>query len=165
LWLCGNLLDTGAKSGDFAKHMNSVAGISMTERKTAPIKVGLVQINNSFSGQSYLPYSVALLESYVRRHAKDPASFEFMLPIFNRLKVDAAVEHLSEADVVGISLYVWNEKLSLEIARRLKARKPDIVIIVGGPQMPDRSEPFLREHTFHRRRLSRRRRTDLPRYP
>ena len=105
----------------------------MTERKTAPIKIGLVQINNSFSGQSYLPYSVALLESYVRRHAKDPASFEFMLPIFNRLKVDAAVEHLSEADVVGISLYVWNEKLSLEIARRLKARKPDIVIIVGGP--------------------------------
>ena len=118
----------------------------MTERKA--IKVGLVQINNSFSGQSYLPYSVALLESYVRRHAKDPASFEFMLPIFNRLKVDAAVEHLSEADVVGISLYVWNEKLSLEIARRLKARKPNIVIIVGGPQMPDRSEPFLREHTF-----------------
>ena len=53
-------------------NMNSVAGISMTERKTAPIKVGLVQINNSFSGQSYLPYSVALLESYVRRHAKDP---------------------------------------------------------------------------------------------
>ena len=128
--------------------MTSIAGISMTERKTAPIKVGLVQINNSFSGQSYLPYSVALLESYVRRHAKDPASFEFMLPIFNRLKVDAAVEHLSKADVVGISLYVWNEKLSLEIARRLKARKPDIVIIVGGPQMPDRSEPFLREHTF-----------------
>jgi len=128
--------------------MNSVAGISMTERKTAPIKVGLVQINNSFSGQSYLPYSVALLESYVRRHAKDPVSFEFMLPIFNRLKVDTAVEHLSDADVVGISLYVWNEKLSLEIARRLKARKPGIVIIVGGPQMPDRSEPFLREHSF-----------------
>ena len=45
--------------------MNSVAGISMTERKAAPIKVGLVQINNSFSGQSYLPYSVGLLESYV----------------------------------------------------------------------------------------------------
>ena len=91
----------------------------MTDRKTAPIKVGLVQINNSFSGQSYLPYSVGLLEAYVRGHAKDPAAFEFMLPIFNRIKVDAAVEHLSQADVVGISLYVWNERLSLEIARRL----------------------------------------------
>ena len=54
--------------------MNFVAGISMAERKTAPIKVGLVQINNCFSGQNYLPYSVALLQTYVRRHAKDPAS-------------------------------------------------------------------------------------------
>jgi hypothetical protein len=121
---------------------------SETGRTSPPIKVGLVQINNSFSGQSYLPYSVGLLEAYARRHAKDPDAFEFLLPVFNRVKVDAAVEHLLAADVVGISLYVWNERLSLEIARRLKSRKPGIVIVVGGPQMPDRSEPFLRKHSF-----------------
>jgi len=33
----------------------------------APIKVALVQINNSFSGQNYLPYSIALLQTYVQR--------------------------------------------------------------------------------------------------
>jgi len=114
----------------------------------APLRVALVQINNSLSGQSYLPYSVGLLEAYVRRHAKDPAAYDFMLPIFNRIRVDAAVEYLAAADVVGISLYVWNERLSLEIARRLKTRKPGILIVVGGPQMPDRSEDFLKQHPF-----------------
>jgi radical SAM superfamily enzyme YgiQ (UPF0313 family) len=89
-----------------------------------------------------------LLEAYVRRHAKDPAAYDFMLPIFNRIRVDAAVEYLAAADVVGISLYVWNERLSLEIARRLKTRKPGILIVVGGPQMPDRSEDFLKQHPF-----------------
>ena len=32
------------------------------------IKVGLVQINNSFSGQNYFPYSVGLLQAYAQKH-------------------------------------------------------------------------------------------------
>ena len=32
------------------------------KERRAPVRVGLVQINNSFSGQNYLPYSVALLQ-------------------------------------------------------------------------------------------------------
>ena len=28
--------------------------------------IGLVQINNSFSGQNYLPYSIACLQSYAQ---------------------------------------------------------------------------------------------------
>ena len=37
-----------------------------------PVKIGLVQINNSFSGQNYLPYSIALLQTYVQKFAVDP---------------------------------------------------------------------------------------------
>lgn len=120
----------------------------MTEPHAAPIVVGLVQINNSFSGQSYLPYSVGLMEAYARRHAARPDQFEFLLPIFSRVKAAAAVEQLARADVVGFSLYVWNVRLSLEIARRLKQRNPDVVIVVGGPQTPDRAGDFLRTNAF-----------------
>lgn len=120
----------------------------MTERSESPLVVGLVQINNSFSGQSYLPYAVGLLEAYARRHGGKPGAFEFLLPIFSRVKVAAAVEHLARADVVGLSLYVWNVRLSLEIARRLKRRNPGVVIVVGGPQTPDRAENFLRDNAF-----------------
>ena len=120
----------------------------MTERSGSPLVVGLVQINNSFSGQSYLPYSVGLLEAYARRYGGEPGTFEFLLPIFSRVKVAAAVEQLARADVVGLSLYVWNVRLSLEIARRLKERNPGVVIVVGGPQTPDRAESFLRDKAF-----------------
>lgn len=37
------------------------------------IKVGLVQINNSFSNQNYLPYSVGLLQAYAQKYAQIPA--------------------------------------------------------------------------------------------
>ena len=54
------------------------------------------------------------------------------------------MEALKEADLVGFSTYVWNGRISLEIARRLKAVNPRIVVVFGGPHVPDHPEPFLR---------------------
>lgn len=108
--------------------------------------IALVQINNSFSGQSYLPYSVGCLESYVRRHAS--RDYTFLPAIYKRLPVNQAIEQLLAADIAGFSTYVWNGRISLEIARRLKARKPEILIVFGGPHVPDRTEDFLRQNPF-----------------
>lgn len=125
--------------------------------KTAPsadfseqgkVKVGLVQINNSFSGQNYFPYSVGLLQAHVQRHARIPERYEFLLPIYSRVSVRQAVEQLLCADMVGFSIYVWNIRISLEIAKTIKQQKPDALIVFGGPQVPDRAESFLRENSF-----------------
>ena len=115
---------------------------------TTPLRVGLVQINNSFSGQNYLPYSAGLLQAYAAKNARHPERYDFGMPIYSRIPVAHAVEALRDADVVGFSTYVWNIRISLEIARRLKALKPGMLIVFGGPQVPDRSEAFLREHRF-----------------
>ena len=111
-------------------------------------KVGLVQINNSFSNQNYLPYSVGLLESYFLRYTRSPGRYEFLLPIYCRLAVEKAVEKLLGAEIVGFSAYVWNIRISLEIAKALKREKPETLIVFGGPHVPDRSEEFLRKNPF-----------------
>ncbi len=111
-----------------------------------PLTVGLVQINNSFSGQNYLPYSVAMLQAYAARHAPDPSRYRFLLPIYKRMPIRDIVAALAGAQVVGFSLYVWNEQISLEVIRRLKTANPEVVIIVGGPQVPDKPEDFLRRN-------------------
>ena len=120
----------------------------MTPRDPEKICVGLVQINNSFSNQNYLPYSVGLLQSYVEKYAETPEQYEFLLPLYTRLPIRKAVEHLRHADIVGFSTYVWNTRISLEIAKALKQEKPEILIIFGGPHVPDRSENFLRQFPF-----------------
>src|SRR5258708_10358041 len=117
------------------------------ENKT-PLRVGLVQINNSFSGQNYLPYSAGLLQAYAEKNARHPKRYHWTLPIYSRIPVAQAVERLKDADVVGFSTYVWNIRISLEIARRLKKLKPEMLVVFGGPQVPDRLEAFLREHRF-----------------
>lgn len=110
--------------------------------------IGLVQINNSFSGQNYLPYSVGLIQAYSMENARNPESLDFLPPIYSRCSVLEAVTHLASADIVGFSVYVWNIRLSLAIAYALKLNRPDILIVLGGPQVPDHAEAFLREHPF-----------------
>ena len=120
-----------------------------TERiEAAPLRIGLVQVNNSFSGQNYLPYSIACLQAYVQRHSPRPQRYQFAPFIYKRIPVREIVAQLRDADVIGFSVYVWNVGISLEAARRLKSLRPDSTIVFGGPQVPDRPEAFLRAHPY-----------------
>src|SRR5690349_2925417 len=111
-----------------------------------PLKVGLVQINNSFSGQNYLPYSIALLQTYVQKFATDPGRYEFLMPLYKRVRIADAVAHLQDAGLAGFSTSASHGRISLEIASRLKTLQPGIVIVFGGPHVPDQPEGFLRAH-------------------
>lgn len=103
-------------------------------------------MNQHFFDQSFLPYSVALLQAHVLAHSSQPSRYLFLLPIFECESVASACDKLMAADVVGMSVYVWNIQRSLALAAALKRRKPQIRIFFGGPQVPDQAEAFLRAH-------------------
>ncbi|OGN00515.1 MAG: hypothetical protein A2651_00445 [Candidatus Yanofskybacteria bacterium RIFCSPHIGHO2_01_FULL_42_12] len=111
------------------------------------IKIGFVQINNSFSGQCYLPLSVGMLQAYAQKHLTHSDDYEFFAPIYTFMRIQEAAEFLSDADIVGFSIYMWNFENSLDIARELKRRKPEVVIVFGGPQVPDSKKQFRRVRT------------------
>lgn len=106
--------------------------------------VGLVQIHNGF--QAYFPYSAGLLQAYTQ--SQSPQTYDFLPIIYRSLSIQEALQQLSEAQIVGFSTYIWNIKRSLAIARALKEQNPDVLIIFGGPQVPDKAEAFLRENPF-----------------
>lgn len=118
------------------------------KRADEKIKLGMLQINNSFSGQNYLPYSAGLLQAYAQKYLDNISDFEFLLPVYKRIPVDSAVEKMREADIVFFSIYVWNRRISLEIAKKIKSGKPDVIIVFGGPHVPDSIETFLEENSF-----------------
>lgn len=120
-------------------------------RSNSQIKVGLVQIGNDFGGQYYLPYSVGLLQAYSQKNLKNPKEFAFMLPVYKCIEISDAVDYLLSADIVFFSVYLWNFKMSLEIAAGIKNKKKGCVIVFGGPKVPESSggmELFLKEHSF-----------------
>lgn len=109
-------------------------------------KIGLVQVNNSFSGAEYLPYTVGVLQAYAQRHLEDPEDFEFLPPVYKRIPLEEAVKQLHGARAVFFSLYVWNEQYSLELARRLVALDEDLLCFFGGPQVPDDPYEWLKSN-------------------
>ena len=41
----------------------------------------------------------------------------------------------TEPDVLGVSVYIWNRLCATQLIRRVKALKPEIIVIVGGPEV------------------------------
>jgi radical SAM superfamily enzyme YgiQ (UPF0313 family) len=118
------------------------------EAGASRIRVGLCQINNSFSNQNYFPYSVGLLQGYAQKYLPQPERYEFLMPLYKRIPVGDGVARLRGAEVVGFSVYCWNIRISLEIARRIKEERPETLIVFGGPHVPNRAEEFLRANPF-----------------
>jgi len=116
--------------------------------KCSPLIVGLAQVNNSFSGQHYLPYSIGLLQAYAQQNSELKQKVLFLPLLYKRQPIGEMVDALKPAHVVGFSTYVWNHQMSLEAARRLKEQNPDLIIVFGGPHVPDSGESYLREYPF-----------------
>ena len=51
----------------------------------------------------------------------------------------------TKPDVLGISLYIWNRECAARLIRRVKALRPEIVVIVGGPEATFSVEDTFRE--------------------
>jgi radical SAM superfamily enzyme YgiQ (UPF0313 family) len=116
----------------------------MENKKT---KIGLVQMNNSFFKQNYIPYSVGILQAYAEKYVKNIDDFEFLLPIYKRIKINEAIEKLKPASIVFFSVYVWNFNLSKEIAKKLKEIDKNKLIVFGGCHIPrNKIIDFMKEN-------------------
>ena len=51
----------------------------------------------------------------------------------------------TEPDVLGISVYIWNRLCAAQLIRRVKALKPEMIVIVGGPEVSFSVEETFRE--------------------
>jgi len=107
-----------------------------------------VQINQPLLRQNYLPYSVGLLQAYAQKHAKNPGHYTFLPPLFERKRLELMLPLFQFVDVVAISTYVWNFQYSMALAKNIKRLKPDVLIVAGGPQIPDQASQFLLENPW-----------------
>ena len=121
-------------------------------RNSDKVKVGSTQINNGFAGQYYLPYSIGILQAYVLHNSKKKERYNFISTIYKRELLNDCVKKLKDCQIILLSTYVWNENISLAIAKEIKKIDPDKFIIFGGPSVPDnidhRTEKFLRKNFF-----------------
>ena len=111
-------------------------------------KVQLLQLNNSYGNQYYLPYTIGCLQSYASKNENIRNNFDFLPFLFKRDQVEKIVDNIGDVDILGVSCYIWNWQLSLEIGKELRRRNPDAFLIYGGPQIPDNDLDFFKRFPF-----------------
>lgn len=115
---------------------------------TDAVTVGLVEITEPGDVLVYLPYAIGLLQAYALAHAASPKRYRFLPLQFQRKPLEEAAVELASADIVGFSSYLWNYAYNLNLARQLKQRNPQQLIVFGGPHVPDVAADFLAAHPY-----------------
>jgi radical SAM superfamily enzyme YgiQ (UPF0313 family) len=110
----------------------------------------LAQLTHRTGSQNqnrHFPLAIGFLGTYLKQVFGDPIEVRLFK---HPHELDAALVE-RKPDLIGFSVYMWNEKLSLQFARSLKRVSPSTLTVVGGPNVtlsvPDR-QLFLEQHPF-----------------
>ena len=97
-----------------------------------------------------LPLAAGLLVAAARAEPTLRSAFDFTINV-QRRPADVTAQDLAGARVVAFSGYSWNWRLSLAVARSLRAIDADVFVVLGGPcvpRRPERAAAFLAEHVY-----------------
>ncbi|HVN77224.1 MAG TPA: radical SAM protein [Thermoanaerobaculaceae bacterium] len=97
----------------------------------------------------YLPYSIGCVWSYAwsRPHIRE--SFRLADLVFRRERPADVLARMERPAIACFSAYLWNWRWNLHVARAVKSRFPECLVVFGGPQVPERRDHTLFEqHPF-----------------
>ena len=99
-----------------------------------PCAVYLADLRYNYSGvlaNDCMPLGVAYIKAVMDRDLPEVESrlFAYPDPLWNALKDNPPA-------VLMISNYLWNEALSFHFAKLAKRIRPDMLVVMGGPNIP-----------------------------
>jgi hypothetical protein len=96
----------------------------------------------------WLPYSVGCIWAYAILDERIKKQCQLKELLFLRETPAHVLARMEDPFVVGFSNYIWNINYNLSLAEKIKQRWPSVMIIFGGPEVPDNPEAFLTTNRF-----------------
>ena len=95
----------------------------------------------------YFPYSIGCVWAYAEQMGSVQRSQLGGL-FFVKEPIEKIILKFYNPKLVGFSNYMWNEVYNDTLAKEIKARWPECIIMYGGPQVPDKITDWHDEHAF-----------------
>lgn len=96
----------------------------------------------------FLPYVYGLLRVATEEDVETARAYEFADPIFLIEPLGDIVGRIHDPAVLGLSCYIWNFRHQMKLARLVKERYPETLVVAGGPQVPDAVGNFFQLHPW-----------------
>lgn len=107
------------------------------------------QCQEDYNGNMYLPYSSGMLWTYVSQFDDIKSNYNLVDIYFEKIDINLYLEKLSNniPDIVLFSNYGWNTNYHLSIAKLVKEKYPNCLVIIGGPNA-QQDKTYLQQNSF-----------------
>lgn len=93
------------------------------------------EISSGPSNEHYLPFSVGCIWAYANQFEDIQSNFKLCDVIWQRDRQANVLDKIVDPDIVGFSCYVWNHNWNLTLAKKIKNKYPNCLIVFGGPSV------------------------------
>jgi len=129
-------------SPPFSSHKNDL-GAHMAKKK-----IYLNEYNLKMGNAIYLPIVCGTLSAYAKQDDTVNENYQFMPFNFQYEDADIIANRHIDPSVVGFSASMWNIRLCLEVAKKVKEKYPDCLVVFGGASVPFNADDFMKENPF-----------------
>ncbi len=112
------------------------------------IKTGSTQFSYKYGNQLHMPYTIAVLISYLKSNTVINDNCTFLPVAVDRIDFDKYVNIYKDIDILLCSCYIWNWEITKKFSEAIKKINPKCLIIFGGPQIPEDSNTFFKDYDF-----------------
>lgn len=118
-----------------------------------PKNIHLLSFNGVWvNTNNFIPVLWPSAKTYYEKYGHRPEKFNWVLPVIEYYDdIDQIKKEIKNnpPDIFGVSLYVWNYELSLEICEWVKNHFPHCLVITGGPhQYFKHHQDWFQRHNF-----------------
>ena len=97
----------------------------------------------------FMPYAVASVWSYAQTHDDIRDNYQVKEVFFEKISPKEVVNSLVDPKVFAFGCYIWNCNYTDEVAKLVKEKFPECLIVYGGPQIPITAhDPWWEEHPY-----------------
>ena len=111
-------------------------------------RVYLAQYASPGRRTQFLPLAIGMLAAHAKGNDEFDQAYEIVDLLIDRDEPATLAAAFERPDIIGFSLYMWNQRLSLAVAQEVKRLHPNATIIAGGPSVPVAAEGFLIQHPY-----------------
>lgn len=105
------------------------------------------QFSNMLSNNIYLPYSIGVIVSYLRSNIEIRSRYNIRM-LYLKEDIEDIDKKVEDPKYFFVSVYMWNFKYSMGVAKYIKQKYPNCKIILGGHHVPYFDEDFFNSFSY-----------------